>query len=98
MSGKLFSNAIGARSPGNKCRVCNCWRAAHEAEAAGQTLYYVQAVDRATGSHELTAEETAGKFESGFDVNHGLLDGNGSIVLGYGSSNFSNFENSTIMS
>lgn len=38
------------------------------------------------------------KFESGFDVNHWLLDGNGSIVLGYGSSNFSYFHNFTIMS
>ena len=38
-------------------------RAAHDAEAAGQTLYYVQAVDRAIGSHELTAEETASSLK-----------------------------------
>lgn len=72
-------------------------QAAHEAEAAGQTLYYIQAVDRSTDGRELTARQTH-EFESGFDVNHWLFDGNGSIVFGYGGSNFCHFENTVVKS
>ena len=37
-------------------------RAAHEAEATGQTLYYVQAVDRSTDGRELTSQQTVPLF------------------------------------
>ena len=57
-------------------------RAAHEAEAAGQTLYYVQAVDRATGSHELTAEETAASLKVASMSTTGYLMGMVPLFLG----------------
>jgi len=38
-------------------------RAAHEAEATEETLYYIQAVDRSTDGRDLTAQQTAASLK-----------------------------------
>ena len=57
-------------------------RAAHEAEATGQTLYYIQAVDRATDAHELTAQETAASLKVASMSTTGYLMGMVPLFLG----------------
>lgn len=82
MSGNLFSNANWCAFSWEQVSRLQQLRAAHEAEAAGQTLYYVQAVDRATGSHELTAEETAASLKLASMSTTGYLMGMVPLFLG----------------
>ena len=57
-------------------------RAAHEAEATGQTLYYVQAVDRSTDGPELTSQQTAASLKVASMSTTGYLMGMVPLFLG----------------